>query len=58
MTVNVYNLRLQTTRLASILRGVLPIAIAPGAAGWGVCVCGGGGGGGHPLPSSIAHPTQ
>ena len=33
MTVHVYNLRLRTTRLASILRGVWLIAIAPGAAG-------------------------
>ena len=44
MTVNVYNLKLLTTRLASILRGVWLIAIAPGAPGWGVL--GGGGGGG------------
>ena len=41
MTVNVYDLRLRMTRLASILRGVWVIVIVPGAAGWGV---GGGGG--------------
>ena len=59
MNVNLYNLRLRTTRLTSIFRGVLLIANAPGAAGWGVCVwVVGGGGGAHPLPSSIALPTQ
>ena len=34
------------TRLASIPKGVWLIAIAPGTAGWGVCVSGLGGGAG------------
>ena len=53
MTVRVYNLRLRTTGLASILRGVLANRHHArcgrmGGAGGG----GGGGGGGHHLPSS------
>ena len=62
MTVHVYNLRLRTTRLASILRGVWLIAITPGAAGWGEGGGGGGGGGGASSPiinctsDSVMHP--
>ena len=60
-----YNLRLQTTRFTSILRGVRSTVSSRhhllGEAGWGRGGGGGGGGEGErrlPLTSSIALPTE
>ena len=56
MTGNVYNLRLRTTRLASILWGVWLVVVVRQVQQDGVE--GGGGGVANPLLSLIALPTE